>query len=449
MRTVCFVDRLELDCPGNLFNQALAIGDVDNDKGNEVVVGNVTGQMRVFKLTDSRPWGYCSDLGMITCIGVGDICNLGRNFIVCLTAEGKCHIFDLRSLANEVPNSDSKEKEKETMDDISASYQMKPTFTQQLEANSRVMLLGDLNSDGKMALVIGYSDRAVRQFQWQESEDEDASSVLGGKIVQIERWQLAGQIGSITLNASPDGIQELMVAQPGGTFVTLIKTNDKKPKESPPSPTGTTKPPSPGSPTHVCPSLVYHPLGSSMARNNCVSSEVVGGIRRAKSESTQTFYAVATLDGTVMMIENDKILWSLQVDHQLFGLSKLDITGNQNDEVIVCSWDGQTYIVDHGREVVRFHFDENVAAFAAGHFALTDQQNIPCLIYVTFSNKMYIYYDITMPQVHTTNLIKTMEKEKELPDILACLNVDGSNQSEVREFYHWCLYGNMQRIHDT
>lgn len=31
-----------------------------------------------------------------------------------------------------------------------------------------------------------------------------------------------------------------------------------------------------------------------------------------------------------------------------------------------CSWDGQTYIVNHNRAVVRYQFQESVAAFTAG-----------------------------------------------------------------------------------
>lgn len=33
---------------------------------------------------------------------------------------------------------------------------------------------------------------------------------------------------------------------------------------------------------------------------------------------------------------------------------------------MACAWDGQTYIIDHNRSVVRFQFDENVNAFCAG-----------------------------------------------------------------------------------
>lgn len=36
------------------------------------------------------------------------------------------------------------------------------------------------------------------------------------------------------------------------------------------------------------------------------------------------------------------------------------------EEVVACSWDGQTYIVNLSKEVVRFHFRENVAAFCVG-----------------------------------------------------------------------------------
>ena len=47
----------------------------------------------------------------------------------------------------------------------------------------------------------------------------------------------------------------------------------------------------------------------------------------------------------------------------IFGIK---FQGDGTEEVIACSWDGQTYIVNLQKEVVRFHFRENVAAFCAG-----------------------------------------------------------------------------------
>lgn len=42
------------------------------------------------------------------------------------------------------------------------------------------------------------------------------------------------------------------------------------------------------------------------------------------------------------------------------------LQGDGREEVVACAWDGQTYIIDHNRMVVRFQFDENVNAFCAG-----------------------------------------------------------------------------------
>ena len=43
--------------------------------------------------------------------------------------------------------------------------------------------------------------------------------------------------------------------------------------------------------------------------------------------------------------------------------------GDGMEEVVACSWDGHTYIANLKKEVVRFVFPENVAAFCAGKSA--------------------------------------------------------------------------------
>lgn len=50
----------------------------------------------------------------------------------------------------------------------------------------------------------------------------------------------------------------------------------------------------------------------------------------------------------------------------LFTLCCVCLQGDGREEVVACAWDGQTYIIDHNRSVVRFQFDENVNAFCAG-----------------------------------------------------------------------------------
>ena len=95
VRSVSFVEHVTLEFSGNILQEALALGDVDNDGGNELVLGNVDGELSIFKGDCAKPWKTCKNLGMITCIGVGDVFNKGRNFLMCVTAEGWCYIFDV------------------------------------------------------------------------------------------------------------------------------------------------------------------------------------------------------------------------------------------------------------------------------------------------------------------------------------------------------------------
>lgn len=95
-RTVSFVERVEVEFSGNVFSQAIVLGDLDNDKGNELAVGNVDGSLAIFKGRGHKPWRTCSNLGMITCVGVCDLFNRGKNNLYCLTAEGWFYVFDVR-----------------------------------------------------------------------------------------------------------------------------------------------------------------------------------------------------------------------------------------------------------------------------------------------------------------------------------------------------------------
>lgn len=105
MRSVCFVDRLELDFTGNHFSHAVALADADNDgvcvylclgcfvmmttlfllQLNELVIGNVDGILALFKGDmSSKPWKKCSGLGTVrslTYISYKFQWDMGRPFL--------------------------------------------------------------------------------------------------------------------------------------------------------------------------------------------------------------------------------------------------------------------------------------------------------------------------------------------------------------------------------
>ena len=67
------------------------------------------------------------------------------------------------------------------------------------------------------------------------------------------------------------------------------------------------------------------------------------------------------------------------------------MTGDGLQEVIACSWDGQTYIISQDRQAVRFQFEESVSTFTAGRFSLSPGSSVPALVYVTFNNRVQVH----------------------------------------------------------
>lgn len=68
MRAVSYVERLEFDFPGSVFKNAFLFGDVDNDKSDELVVGNENGDVFIYKGNASKCWRRANDLGMVSYI---------------------------------------------------------------------------------------------------------------------------------------------------------------------------------------------------------------------------------------------------------------------------------------------------------------------------------------------------------------------------------------------
>ncbi|XP_012531572.1 KICSTOR complex protein ITFG2 [Monomorium pharaonis] len=155
-------------------------------------------------------------------------------------------------------------------------------------------------------------------------------------------------------------------------------------------------------------------------------------------------YALATLDGTIMLVQDEVILWAMQVDHQIFALCRLDVTGDNSDEIIACAWDGQTYILDQQRHSVRFQFEESVRAFCTGNYNVIPGTSSPSLVYNTFNNKIFLYYDVILPSMTITPLNPTKDFESDemqaLDKLLGECNTN-EKQQKIQQLTEWLLYG--------
>ncbi|KAK2528089.1 KICSTOR complex protein ITFG2 isoform X1 [Columba livia] len=428
MRSVSYVQCVALDFAGSLFPHAICLGDADNDALNELVVGDTNGKLYVYKNDDSKPWAVQSCQGMLTCVGVGDVCNKGKNLVVAVSAEGWFHLFDLTSPTSKHPDASGHHE-------LATAEEQKPVFKQHIPANTKVMLISDIDGDGKCELVVGYTDRVVRAFRWEDFLEN--SDHVSGQLVLLKKWLLEGQVDSLSVNPRPDGSPEMMVSQPGCGYAILLCTWDSEQQAM----TDGRDSSAPGSEAPVRDVILHQTSGRIHNKN--VSTHLIGSIGRGCSSenSGSGLFALCTLDGTLKLMEGaDRLLWSVQVDHQLFALEKLDVTGNGHEEVIACAWDGQTYIIDHSRTVARFQADENVSAFCAGLYACKGERNSPCLVYVSFNQKIYIYWDVQLERMESTNLLKILDCDPEFGSLLQQLSVERDDVSAVKDLIHKTLY---------
>ena len=79
---------------------------------------------------------------------------------------------------------------------------------------------------------------------------------------------------------------------------------------------------------------------------------------------------------------------------------------------MTCAWDGSTYIINQEKELVRFQFDHSVSAFCTGHFSLkSDKPPSQALVYVTFHNKIYLYYNVALPTMALNTMAHVLDKD--------------------------------------
>ncbi|XP_076279454.1 KICSTOR complex protein ITFG2 [Lasioglossum baleicum] len=564
MRAVSFVKRLQWDLPGTVCRHGLTIGDIDNDGDNELVVGTTEGELYIFK--GSELWQKIPGLGLITCVAVGDIFNYGRNALVVICGDGWVHIFysprpvnlsTTNAASSQQPTKELSDQDnnKDQTDGVSETNEltgkMECVHVQRIPTNTKVVLIEDVDRDGANEMILGLTDRVVRSYRWSSNLE------LGrGKLVGLNKWECASQIGTVTLQHTADGTPTLLVAQPGGTFM-RIKCNPKEcylEDEIHQTDDET-----------AASCVDYQTLGISRMRNQNISTEIIGDleytsvenktapdessfkenvaseIRHGESSTVQSTadseetdkvtektdltnvdevdgnimggnvilgdydeqpekdsllptykdfspennnnnshngnsssssssivesskgkddiraksnveqgppqgkpYALATLDGTIMLVKDEVILWSMQVDHLIFALCRLDVTGDGLDEIVACAWDGQTYILDQQRNSVRFQFEEPVRAFCTGNYNVSPGVSTPCLVYNTFNNKIFLYYDVTLPSMAIKPLdpLEELDPEerKTFEDLLGRCN--GTERSQkMQQMTEWLLYG--------
>ena len=144
-------------------------------------------------------WRKCSELGFICAVGVGDLLNVGHPVIVVVSGCGWLNVLDVHQETG--PSGGEQE--------------IKPVHTQRIPANVKDIIIGDINGDGSTELVISLTDRVVRTYKWVSScclssPGTDTAETETGRLVSVNKWEFASQIGTVTLNYDTDGTPALL-----------------------------------------------------------------------------------------------------------------------------------------------------------------------------------------------------------------------------------------------
>ncbi|XP_009215957.1 KICSTOR complex protein ITFG2 isoform X2 [Papio anubis] len=397
MRSVSYVQRVALEFSGSLFPHAICLGDVDNDTLNELVVGDTSGKVSVYKNDDSRPWLTCSCQGMLTCVGVGDVCNKGKNLLVAVSAEGWFHLFDLTP---------AKVLDASGHHETLMGEEQRPVFKQHIPANTKVMLISDIDGDGCCELVVGYTDRVVRAFRWEELGE--GPEHLTGQLVSLKKWMLEGQVDSLSVTLGPLGVPELMVSQPGCAYAILLCTW-KKDTGSPPASEG----PTDGSrETPATRDVVLHQT-SGRIHNKNVSTHLIGNIKQGHGteSSGSGLFALCTLDACLSPGRDTEA-------HGRNGRSRQAAVVSAGGSPALCPGETGCHRL----------------------YACKEGRNSPCLVYVTFNQKIYVYWEVQLERMESTNLLKLLETKPEYHSLLQELGVDPDDLPVTRALLHQTLY---------
>lgn len=488
MRVVSFVNDLEFEFDGNVSKNAICLGDVDNDGQNELIVGNEKGVLAIFKGEKTRPIYVMTDLGMLTAVAVGDVFNFGCNVLVAITGCGICYIYDFENIQ---------------LGDSVDTGEIQPVHVQHIPANVKDILIEDINGDGLAEMVVGLTDRVVRTYRWT-NVGNIVGRKFSGKLVGQNKWELVDQVGNISCSKCPDGSASVLAAQPGGTYFALkpraYEESDQDPFDENMAPEVLTKMSvfyhglasaklcNPQIDTEIVGNIKLDKIryssegdgsgGSNESddvREETITFEVPSSFGFGKShtidgadeaqfsteaeddavchstflndleESPKMFigFAMATLDGTLMLVYDGRVQWQLQVDHQLFSFHALDVTQDGKEEVVACAWDGNTYIVCQNADTLRFTFPQPVSTFTAGLYGFKGKQ-VPSLVYVTFNGRIHLYPDITMPHIGTTTVTDVLKSEPKYHSLLDKIGVDADDKTKLREIHHYLCYGKLK-----
>uniref|UniRef100_A0A5K4FAY0 Integrin-alpha FG-GAP repeat-containing protein 2 n=1 Tax=Schistosoma mansoni TaxID=6183 RepID=A0A5K4FAY0_SCHMA len=464
MRSLSLVDRVFFKDIYTSDSCNLCLYDVDNDGDNELIIGswdsgpllengeanaaNSEGSVHVLKYR--KVWKASYHLGMVSCVTAGSIYKPDETWIIALCSDSHCYAFDACGLVPESENISSKSKQKINAHGSSKADQtvktevdtLKMVHHQELAYNAKDVCIF---KEGEIA--VAHSDRVVRLYSWCSFKTtDDKSKILSNKIsnlgefILLIKWELAGQVNRIDTCLTQEYGLILIASQPSGGFAHLHRKFEKYHDM-------------------VAPTLTYYPPRISNSNNLETRTWLIGNVNHSNDTNTiidskkiSRLLCLCTADGHMRLVDptihnnsndnDESIIWSIQVHtrSELFALCKMKLTKDDGDQLVVCSWDGTTYIFDINNNSLCFPLGRSCQAFIAGLYAIEPGRNSPVLIYSTFDRNTLIYYNLCLNNIAVHSLHNIILNDYGLVKKFQSKNVDPYDSVQLSKAIHYILY---------
>ncbi|KAI0987179.1 hypothetical protein GJ496_004204, partial [Pomphorhynchus laevis] len=380
---------------------------------NEFATGTIDGTLSIYKDKRATPKWKSTNLGTISALAFGNICKSHNSDLIVLTSEGWIYLF---KYYNNMPLFSNKQGCESTCIDL--HYFKK----QLLLPNARMAIVCDTNGDGDNELIVSYADRRVRVFRYVEHESESDKVNKSGKFVTIAHWTLDGQIGTISINLGEHGKKQLIASQPGATFIdlNLAATSEQS--------------------TDFV-DIFYNPAASVTARfSTSAFTEIIGSLTPIRG-SIGTNICIGTTDGLLILMNQNNIIWTEHLESRLIAIDKLDLNGDNVDEILACCENGTLYIINSQKEICQFRFNDRVANFCSGQYGI-DGQNKQALVFFTFRHKIVMFNDMDIGSPQIEDLISKLHENGNKDILKGVLElIDGeATRSKIAEVISRLLY---------
>ncbi|CBY14866.1 unnamed protein product, partial [Oikopleura dioica] len=97
---------------------------------------------------------------------------------------------------------------------------------------------------------------------------------------------------------------------------------------------------------------------------------------------------------------------STEISAPIISVSKLDVLKDGNEELVVCTDNGLTYIIstNPNQDIIKYHHRRGIRFLTAGRFGAT-----PCFVYLTCKNHVQVFRNVQLPWLSSKGILERLE----------------------------------------